>query len=107
MAIAVAGFVPLVLASPEDERILDFESLSDWTFSEGSGTVSLNNASSSGAHSVTLSGAGFRRMTSANVTTFGSGDTSVIQVDVRVDAGALQSWESAGLVVKIPSRGIH
>jgi choice-of-anchor A domain-containing protein len=106
LAVAVAGFVPLVFASPDDERILGFESLSDWTFSEGSGTVTLNSASSSGQNSVTLGGTGFRRMTSANVTTLGAGDASVIQVDVRIDA-SLQSWESAGIVVKIPSRGIY
>lgn len=78
LAVAVAGFVPLVFASPDDERILGFESLSDWTFSEGSGTVTLNSASSSGQNSVTLGGTGFRRMTSANVTTLGAGDASVI-----------------------------
>ena len=98
---------PFARGSSTDEAVLGMESVADWGLVEGDGDILLDEFPSNGTSALRIAGQGWRRIQSTPVATLGSGDPSVLQLDVKVAAGGLSPWESVGVVVKIPSAGLY
>lgn len=84
---------------------LGFEDEMAWSLTEGSGAIDFVPDGTQGELSLLLGGAQWRRITSVNLT-----DAPATSNTATLDVKLLQpvaSWESLGLVVQIPSRGIY
>lgn len=83
---------------------LNFESTEGWLLMEGAGGLSLSNTRSSGQYSVEVGGAYWRKIASVPLATIGA-PTNSLRIDVR-PTQVPESWETIGVVIKVPSLGL-